>query len=145
MLIGGLWSLGSGILSAVLCLGTLPVWETVFDVVTPTKLLELANPNHPLLRRLLLEAAGTYHHSISVGNLAERAADAVGADMMLTRTGAFFHDIGKLSAPYFFKENQVGSVNPHDGLAPEVSASILTAHTRDAVSYTHLDVYKRQM
>ncbi|WP_171026086.1 MULTISPECIES: HDIG domain-containing metalloprotein [unclassified Clostridium] len=134
VLIGGLWSLGSGILSAVLCLGTLPVWETVFDVVTPTKLLELANPNHPLLRRLLLEAAGTYHHSIIVGNLAERAADAVGADMMLTRTGAFFHDIGKLSAPYFFKENQVGSVNPHDGLAPEVSASILTAHTRDGLA-----------
>ncbi|MGN0762310.1 MAG: HDIG domain-containing metalloprotein, partial [Aristaeellaceae bacterium] len=98
----------------------------------PSKLLELANPNHPLLRRLLIEAPGTYHHSIIVANLAEAAAEKIGANPFLARTGAYFHDVGKLKRPLYFKENQMGD-NPHDRTDPYVSAAILTTHTRDGV------------
>jgi putative nucleotidyltransferase with HDIG domain len=97
------------------------------------RLLELANPNHPLLKRLLMEAPGTYHHSIVVGNLAESAAEAIGANPLLTRTGAYYHDVGKLIRPYFFTENQIGSENPHESISPELSKRILTAHTKDGV------------
>lgn len=125
--------LAGGLVSSILCLGTLPLWESLFKVVTPMRLLELANPNHPLLKRLLMEAPGTYHHSIVVGNLAESAAEAIGANALLTRTGAYYHDVGKLVRPYFFTENQIGSENPHDSISPELSKRILTAHTKDGV------------
>jgi len=118
-----------GIIAAVLALGLLPVIETLFHVLTPMKLLELSNPNHPVLKRLLIEAPGTYHHSILVGNLAEAAAHDIRANSLLARVGAFYHDIGKLERPYYFKENQITSENPHDRLIPAVSASIIKRHS----------------
>ena len=126
------WSIGGGILSALLAAGIQPVFEAAFNLATPSKLLELANPNHPLLRRLLIEAPGTYHHSIIVANLAEAAAEKIGANPYLARTAAYFHDVGKLKRPMYFKENQMGD-NPHDRTDPYVSAAILTTHTRDGV------------
>lgn len=126
------WSAGSGILAAVLSIAIMPILESVFNLVTPSKLLELSNPNQPLLRRLLLEAPGTYHHSIIVANLAEAAASEIGANGLLARVGAYYHDIGKLKRPSYFKENQMGD-NPHDRTDPRVSTAILTAHTRDGV------------
>lgn len=121
------FALGSGLLSGVLAIGTLPIWEAVFRVSTPAKLLELSNPNHPLLKRLSIEAPGTYHHSILTANLAEAGADAVGANALLCRVGAYYHDVGKLKNPRFFKENQRGE-NPHDMMDPRESAKIITAH-----------------
>ncbi len=127
-----LWSGGSALLSSVLCIALDPLMEGSFHLATPTKLLELSNPNHPLLRRLLIEASGTYHHSIIVANLAEAAAEAVHGNPLLARAGAYFHDIGKLKRPLYFKENQIGE-NPHEHTNPYVSAAILTAHTRDGL------------
>lgn len=126
------WSIAGGVLSGVLAVGFQPVFETVFNLATPSKLLELANPNQQLLRRLLIEASGTYHHSIVVANLAEAAAERIGANPLLARTGAYFHDIGKLKRPLYFKENQMGD-NPHDRTDPYVSAAIVTTHTRDGL------------
>ena len=125
-----LWAATSGPISAVLCIGIQPMLEWMFNLTTSAKLLELSNPNQPLLRRLMLEAPGSYHHSIIVANLAEAAAEAVGANGLLARVGAYYHDIGKLKRPGYFKENQMGD-NPHDRTDPRVSAAILTAHTRD--------------
>jgi len=127
-----LWCGGSAILSAILCITLDPIFEGTFKLATATKLLELSNPNHPLLRRLLIEAPGTYHHSIIVANLAEAAAEAVGGNPLLARAGAYFHDIGKLKRPMYFKENQMGD-NPHEHTNPYVSAAIVTAHTRDGL------------
>ena len=132
VLFNAAWSIGGGVLSALLAAGFQPVFEAAFNLATPSKLLELANPNHPLLRRLLIEAPGTYHHSIIVANLAEAAAEKIGANPFLARTGAYFHDVGKLKRPLYFKENQMGD-NPHDRTDPYVSAAILTTHTRDGV------------
>ena len=126
-----LYCLGNGLGSAVIVLGSFPLWEGVFRLVTPMKLMELTNPNQPLLRQLLLEAPGTYHHSVIVSNLAEAAAQTVGANHMLARCGALYHDIGKLRRPYFFTENQVGRENPHDQIEPELSAQILRSHVLD--------------
>ena len=91
---------------------------SVFGILTVFQLLELANPSQPLLRRLLVETPGTYHHSLMVGNLAERAAEAIGADPLVTRVAAYYHDVGKLSNPLAFIENQAGGENIHDQLAP---------------------------
>lgn len=124
------WSLGSGVLSAVLALGLQTLLEWLFNLATNAKLIELSNPNQPLLRRLLLEAPGTYHHSIIVANLAEAGATAVGGNGLLARVGAYYHDVGKLKRPMYFKENQMGD-NPHDRTDSRVSAAILTAHPRD--------------
>lgn len=124
----------NGLFCAVLTIGTLPIWENIFKIVTPLKLLELSNPNQVLLKRLLLEAPGTYHHSIIVGNLSERAAEAIGADPLLARVGAYYHDIGKLKRPYFFKENQLGMDNPHDKIKPNMSTLIITNHTKDGIA-----------
>ncbi len=120
----------SGVISAVLSIGIQPMLEAIFNLATSSKLIELSNPNQPLLRRLLLEASGTYHHSIIVANLAEAACSAIGANGLLARVGAYYHDIGKLKRPMYFKENQMGD-NPHDRTDPRVSTAILTAHTRD--------------
>lgn len=127
-----LWSAGSALLASVLCIALDPLVEAAFHLATPAKLLELSNPNHPLLRRLLIEASGTYHHSIIVANLAEAAAEAVDANPLLARAGAYFHDVGKLKRPLYFKENQIGD-NPHEHTNPYVSAAIVTAHTRDGL------------
>lgn len=94
----------NGLLSIILAIGLLPFLETTFNVVTPLKLLELADPNHPLLKRLLMEAPGTYHHSLMVGNLAEVATREIGGNALLARVGAYFHDVGKLKRPYFLKK-----------------------------------------
>ena len=132
MLTNVVWSMGGGVLSGVLAIGLQPIFETAFNLATPSKLLELANPNQPLLRRLLIEAPGTYHHSIVVANLSEAAAEKIGANPLLARTGAYFHDVGKLKRPLYFKENQMGE-NPHDRTDPYVSAAIVTTHTRDGL------------
>ena len=126
------WAMGGGMASGLMALALQPVFETTFNLATPSKLLELANPNQPLLRRLLLEAPGTYHHSIIVANLSEAAAEKIGANPLLARTGAYFHDVGKLKRPLYFKENQMGE-NPHDHTDPYVSAAIVTTHTRDGL------------
>lgn len=126
------WGFVSGLLSAVICIGTLPLWEAIFNVVTPSKLLELAAPDQPLFKKLMLEAPGTYHHSIFMANLAEGAAEAIGADPALARVGAYYHDIGKTKRPYFFTENQMGE-NPHDKLSPEASAKMIAMHPRDGL------------
>lgn len=135
-------SLIGSIIAAIFCVGLQPMLEAAFNLVTPAKLIELSNPNQPLLRRLMIETPGTYHHCMIVANLAEAAAEAVGADALLCRVGAYYHDIGKLVRPTFFKENQIGE-NPHDKTDPRVSTAILTQHTTDGVelaSKHHLPV-----
>ncbi len=127
-----LWALAGGTLSGAVSLGLQAVFESIFVLATPSKLLELGNPNHPLLRRLLLEAPGTYHHSIVVANLAEAAAERIGANPILARTGAYFHDVGKLKRPQYFKENQVNE-NPLNATDAYVSAAIVTSHTKDGL------------
>ena len=126
----GVWSLAGSILSGVLAIALQPVFEGVFHLATPSRLLEITNPNQPLMKRLMLEAPGTYHHSIIVANLAEAAADKIGANTFLARAGAYYHDIGKLKRPVYFSENQRGG-NPHENTDPYVSAAILTSHTKD--------------
>jgi hypothetical protein len=130
-----LWlaSLGAGAGAAVIAVGTFAVLGSLFGIMTVFQLLELANPSQPLLRRLLVETPGTYHHSLMVGNLAERAAEAIGADPLLTRVAAYYHDIGKLSNPLAFIENQGGADNIHDQLDPETSAQILKQHVADGI------------
>ncbi len=130
------FAVGSGLLAGVLGVGTLPIWEAAFRVSTPAKLLELSNPNHPLIKRLTIEAPGTYHHSILTANLAEAGADAVGANALLCRVGAYFHDVGKLKNPRFFKENQKGE-NPHDNMDPRESAKIIVNHVPYGLELAH--------
>ncbi|MCL2545179.1 MAG: HDIG domain-containing protein, partial [Clostridia bacterium] len=128
-----LYAMLAGVISAVLCVGIQPALEVMFNLVTPAKLMELSNPNQPLLRRLMIEAPGTYHHSMVVANIAEAAAETIGANPLLARVGAYYHDIGKLKRPGFFKENQSGD-NPHDRVDPRVSTAIILAHVRDGVA-----------
>lgn len=127
------WTFLAGPASGIVAIGSLPFFESYFGVLTHIKLLELANPNQPLLRRLLLEASGTYHHSLMVANLAEAAAEAVGGDPILTRVGGYYHDIGKLKRPYFFIDNQAGGENPHDQISPHLSAMIIISHVKDGL------------
>ncbi|MGM9550895.1 MAG: HD family phosphohydrolase [Clostridia bacterium] len=112
----------------ILAIGTIPFWEAIFDVITPMKLGELSNPEHKLLKTMLIKAPGTYHHSLTVANMAEAAASACGANSLLARVGAYYHDIGKTEHPLYFKENQMVDDNPHDHLPPEESAKILLQH-----------------
>lgn len=111
----------------------LPLLEILFDVISPLQLVELTQPSNPLLKRLQVEAPGTYHHSQMVGNLAEAGAEAVGLNPMLLRAGAFYHDIGKLRRPQFFIENQMGE-NDHDAMDPMMSAMIILSHVKDGLS-----------
>ena len=126
--------MASALILSVFCVGMLSLWENLFDIVTPARLHELANTNHPLLRKMMVSAPGTYHHSMMVASLAEGAADAIGANALLARTGAMYHDVGKLRRPQYFKENQNGQ-NIHDTLQPEESAGFIIAHQKDALSY----------
>ena len=128
-----LWGILNGILAAIMTNGLLPYLENVFAITSPVKLLELSNPNHPLLKKLLMEAPGTYHHCIVVGNLVEAAADSIGADPLLARVGAYYHDVGKIKRPYFFVDNQFGGENPHEKLSPVLSTLIVKSHVRDGV------------
>ena len=135
IIVSSMYGALNGIFSAILTIGSLPLWEGAFGIVTPLKLLELSNPNQPLLKKLLLEAPGTYHHSIVVGNLSESAAEAVKGNPLLARVGSYYHDIGKLKRPYFFKENQMNKDNPHDKLNPSMSTLIITNHVKDGVEF----------
>ncbi|SDI81866.1 hypothetical protein SAMN04515654_11616 [Halanaerobium congolense] len=132
-----IWSVGGGIINGllvgVLANGLLPYLEDLFNMTSSVKLLELSNPSQPILKRMLVEAPGTYHHSIIVGNLAETAAEDVGADSLLARAAAYYHDIGKLKRPYFFSDNQFGGENPHDKTSPNLSALIIKSHVKDGV------------
>ena len=125
----------NGLLSGIIALGTLPILESSFGIITPYGLAELADHNQPLLKRLQFEAPGTYHHSLLVSNLAEAAAEAIGANPILARVGSFYHDIGKLKRPLFFVENQsyFGIENPHTKLNPRLSKMVITAHPKDGV------------
>ena len=124
---------GGGITASILAIGSLPFLESAFGMTSAIKLMELSNPHQELLKRLLVEAPGTYHHSIIVANLAEAACEQVGADALLARVGAYYHDVGKLKRPYFFIENQTMMENPHDNYPPNLSALIITSHVRDGV------------
>jgi len=126
--------IASALILSVFCVGMLSVWENLFDIVTPARLHELANTNHPLLKKMMVAAPGTYHHSMMVASLAEGAAEAIGANALLARTGAMYHDVGKLRRPQYFRENQNGH-NIHDTLQPEESAGFIIAHQKDAMSY----------
>ncbi len=132
LLKGGI-TIAGGLLSGVFALGILPFLEGTFNEVTSLKLLELSNPNNPLLKKLLMEAPGTYHHSMLVANLAEMAADVVGANSVITRIGSYFHDVGKIERPYFFGENQMGGDNPHNNIPPNLSTMIIKSHVNDGL------------
>ncbi|MCM3712833.1 HD family phosphohydrolase [Alkalihalobacillus oceani] len=121
----------SGFTSAVLTIGLLPFFEAGFGILSTTKLIELSNPNHPLLRKILVETPGTYHHSVVVGNLSEAACETIGENGLLARVGSYYHDLGKTKRPHFFIENQMKMENPHDKISPQLSKTIIIAHPYD--------------
>ncbi|MEN2465014.1 HD family phosphohydrolase [Ornithinibacillus sp. FSL M8-0202] len=125
------YGLASAFLSAVLTIGLLPFFETGLGILSDIKLLQLSSPNQPLLKKILTEAPGTYHHSIMVANLSETACDAIGANGLLARVAAYYHDIGKTVRPHYFIENQLSIKNPHDVISPEQSAEIIIRHPYD--------------
>ena len=125
-------ALSAGILSGLVAFGAVVLLGHLFRITTVFELRELADPDHPLLRQMLLRTPGTYHHSLLVANLAERAAEVIGADGLVARVGAYYHDIGKMRNPLAFIENQTGA-NPHDDLDPLASAQIVSAHIRDGL------------
>ncbi|MGF7046101.1 putative nucleotidyltransferase with HDIG domain [Paenibacillus sp. DS2015] len=127
------FAFAGGLLTAILVIGLMPFFEVTFGILSALKLVELSNPNHPLLRKLLTETPGTYHHSVMVGNLSEAAAEAIGGDGLLCRVGSYYHDIGKTKRPSYFIENQNNIENPHDSIDPKLSKSIIIAHARDGV------------
>jgi len=123
----------NGIVSGIIVLGVLPIFEYLFRTVTNISLLELADFNHPLLQRMVIEAPGTYHHSLIVGNLSENACRAVGANALLARIGAYYHDIGKLEKSEYFSENQEVSKSKHDALSPSMSKMIIMNHVKEGL------------
>ena len=126
-------AVGSGVITAFMVSGALPLFESAFRITTNISWLELADLNHPLLKRLVIEAPGTYHHSLVVANLAEAAAETIGANPARCRVCSYFHDIGKLVKPDYFTENMRRDRNPHDELAPTMSALIIIAHVKEGV------------
>lgn len=125
--------LANAFLATSLALGAVFLVSQILGITTPLQLIDLSRPTHPLLRELLLKAPGTYHHSLLLGNMAEQAAEAIGANSFLARVGAYYHDVGKLANPYYFVENQAEGVNPHDRLDARESAKLVTAHVRDGM------------
>lgn len=125
-----------GLGSVVIIMGGSYILGAAFGVSTRIQLMELAQLSHPLLRQLQEQAPGTFHHSVIVGNLAERAADLIGADSLLVRVGAYFHDIGKITKPGYYIENQMGGANPHDRLDPGASAKMVSEHVRAGLKLT---------
>ena len=123
----------SGLLAPLITYGISTFYEVVFRVTSDLTLLELTDFNHPLLKKLSQEANGTFNHCIVVGNLAESCANAIGANPLLARVGAYYHDIGKLSRPEYFVENQYGGDNPHDELSPSLSSKIIIGHVKDGI------------
>ena len=126
-------AVANGVLAASFTLLGFFILGTLFGITTSLQLMELSRPTHPLMRQLVLKAPGTYHHSIIISNMAERAASAIGADDLLARVGAFYHDIGKIVRPHFFAENQAEGVNPYDRLDPYTSAQIVISHVKDGL------------
>lgn len=124
-------AIASGVLSGALTMGLIPFFETTFQLLSNMRLVELSNPNQPLLKKILVETPGTYHHSIMVANLADAACESIGANGLLARVGSYYHDIGKTIHPGFFIENQHGARNLHDALTPEKSRDIIIAHAKD--------------
>src|SRR5919202_2575878 len=129
----GVLGLGNGLLSLMLATVLLPLLEDAFNILTPMRLLELSDPGNPLLQKLLRKAPGTFSHSMQVGNLAENAAERVGADPLLARVGAYYHDIGKMEHPAYFVENQIAQMNPHATLSPALSAKVIKRHVKDGL------------
>ena len=128
-----LWGVLNGFLAVVLTIGILPFLESFFSITTSFKLMELSNPNQPLLKKLITEAPGTYQHSIVVGNLSETAASEIGANGLLARVAALYHDIGKIKRAYFFIENQEVYKNIHDDMEPSLSALVIASHVKEGV------------
>jgi cyclic-di-AMP phosphodiesterase PgpH len=126
-------AVGNGIVTAMVVGGALPILEHLFQITTDISWLEASDLNHPLLRRMTIEAPGTYHHSLVVANLAEAAAEAIGANATLCRVCSYFHDVGKLVKPEYFTENMNFERNPHDDLAPTMSALIIIAHVKEGI------------
>ena len=127
------YAVGNGIVTAMIVGGAIPILEHLFQVTTDISWLEASDLNHPLLRRMTIEAPGTYHHSLVVANLAEAASEAIGANATLCRVCSYFHDVGKLVKPEYFTENMNFERNPHDDLAPTMSALIIIAHVKEGV------------
>lgn len=127
------WAAIGGAGSTFLAFGLLPLLEKIFNITTPVSLIEYADLNQPLMRDLATSASGSYHHSITVGNLAEAAARAIGAAPLVARVGAYYHDIGKLKKPTYFVENQRGIKNPHNKLRPELNALIVASHVKEGI------------
>lgn len=121
----------SGLLSGALTFGLMPFFETAFGLLSPIRLIELSNPNHPLLKKILTETPGTYHHSVMVANLADAACEEIGANGLLARVACYYHDIGKTIRPHYFIENQMNMMNPHDHLPPDKSRDIILSHTTE--------------
>lgn len=143
-LLNAMWSIAGALLCAIIGIGLMPLFESFFDIATPTRLIELGDPNSPLLQRLMLEAPGTYHHSMMVATLAEACGNEVGANSELLRVAAYYHDIGKLTRPYYFSENQDGE-NPHDELDALTSASIIRQHVSDSVDMLKQERFPSQV
>jgi len=133
MFTSALWAIISASVSVVAAIGSMPIFELLSNTVSPVRLIDLSQPGNPLLKRLFLEAPGTSQHSMMVANLADSAADAIGADALLAKVGAYYHDIGKLEKPLYFTENQQNGLNPHDTLSPEESIAIISAHPDQGV------------
>ena len=127
----GIFGFCIGIVSSMLSLAILPYFESLFKITTNQTLLELSNLNHPLMKRLLIDAPGTYQHSLMVANLSEAAAEAIKCNTILCRVGSYFHDIGKLKRPSFFSENQFSQENPHNALSPRISKLIILSHVKE--------------
>lgn len=127
--------IAGGSIAGILALGILPLAESSFDFLTDFRLNELSNPSSPLLQRLLLEAPGTYQHSLIISNLVEQAVKNIGGNALLARVGSLYHDVGKLKRPHFFAENQFSGYNPHDDTSPHLSYLIITSHVRDGIEY----------
>lgn len=128
-----LWAVVAAFAVGFLVLGILPSIERLFDITTGMTLAELRDPKQPLLRQLQQTAPGTYNHSLQVANVAEAAADAIGADSLLVYVGALYHDIGKMNKPEYFVENQAGGINKHDKLSPAMSLLVIVGHVKDGV------------
>jgi cyclic-di-AMP phosphodiesterase PgpH len=133
LLIGEVFALGGGVLTGIVALGLTPIMESLFSYSSNIRLLELLNLDQPVLKELMLIAPGTYHHSMVVGQMVEAAAETIGANPMLAKAAAFYHDIGKIKKPAYFVENQMGGDNKHEKLAPSMSSLILISHVKDGV------------
>jgi hypothetical protein len=129
----GYWGIASGIVYSAIVMILLPIFEFLFKITTDITLLELSDLNHPLLKKMVLSAPGTYHHSLIVGNLAEAASDAIGANSLLARVGAYYHDIGKIEKAEYFSENEISQKSPHEKLTPSMSALVIQSHIKDGI------------